>query len=170
MLRCYLWQNLIYSAYLVNRGYANFPKTAWMWIICIPRLRIKEWKFCENIPYRQWSENCNNFRGLLVLDPEPKDMYHCHPYHFLEIYKPPVNEPIGSYQIQHLNMATPCHTTESVKCESLGATWVYYSEIISEIQRWSPKIISDLISESIFEFICENGFPSCRTNPGRVLP
>ena len=35
--------------------------------------------------------------------PEPKDMYRCHPYHFLEIYKPPVNEPIGSYQIQHLN-------------------------------------------------------------------
>ncbi len=30
------------------------------------------------------------------------DMFHCHPYHFLEIYKPPVNEPIGSYQIQHL--------------------------------------------------------------------
>ena len=23
---------------------------------------------------------------------------------FLEIYKPPANEPIGSYQIQHLNM------------------------------------------------------------------
>ena len=40
--------------------------------------------------YRQWSENCNTFRGLLVLDlPEPKDMYRCHPYHFMEIYKPP---------------------------------------------------------------------------------
>ena len=24
-------------------------------------------------------------------------MYCCHPYHFLQIYKPPVNEPIGSY-------------------------------------------------------------------------
>ncbi len=34
--------------------------------------------------------------------PEPKDMYRCHPHHFLEIYKPPVNEPIRSYQIQHL--------------------------------------------------------------------
>ncbi len=44
----------------------------------------------------------NNFRGLLVLDPEPKDMYRCHPYHFMEICKPPVNEPIGSYQIHHL--------------------------------------------------------------------
>ena len=30
-------------------------------------------------------------------------MYHCHPYHVLEIHKPPVNEPTGSYQIQHLN-------------------------------------------------------------------
>ena len=27
-------------AYLVNRGYANFQKTVWMRIICIPRLRI----------------------------------------------------------------------------------------------------------------------------------
>ena len=53
--------------------------------------------------YGQWSEKCNNFRALLVFDPEPKDMYRCHSYHFLEIYKPPVNKPIGSYQIQHLN-------------------------------------------------------------------
>ncbi len=37
----------------------------------------------------------------LVLDLEPKDMYHCHPYHFMEICKP-VNGPIGSYQIHHL--------------------------------------------------------------------
>ncbi len=44
----------------------------------------------------------NNFRGLLVLDPEPKDMYRCHLYHFLEIYKALVNAPIRSYQIQHL--------------------------------------------------------------------
>ncbi len=28
--------------------------------------------------------------------------YHCHPHHFLEIFKTQVNEPIGSYQIQHL--------------------------------------------------------------------
>ncbi len=47
--------------------------------------------------------NCHNFRGLLVLDPEPKDTYCCHPYHFMEICKPPVNESIGSYQIHHLN-------------------------------------------------------------------
>ncbi len=39
---------------------------------------------------------------VLVLDPEPKDMYRCHPYHFMEICKPPVHEPIGSYQIHHL--------------------------------------------------------------------
>ena len=32
-LRCSLWQNLIYSAYPVNWRYANFEKTAWMWII-----------------------------------------------------------------------------------------------------------------------------------------
>ena len=42
-------------------------------------------------------------RGLLVLDPEPKDMHRCHPYYFMKICKPPVNEPIGSYQIHHLN-------------------------------------------------------------------
>ncbi len=42
-------------------------------------------------------------RVLLLLDPEPKDMYRCLPYHFMEICKPPVNEPIGSYQIHHLN-------------------------------------------------------------------
>ena len=29
-------------------------------------------------------------------------MYRCHPYHFMEICKPPINEPIGSYQIHHL--------------------------------------------------------------------
>ncbi len=40
-----------------------------------------------------------------MLDPEPKDMYRCHPYHFMEICKPSVNEPIGSYQIHHLNRA-----------------------------------------------------------------
>ncbi len=48
--------------------------------------------------------SCNNFRELSVLDPESKDMYHCHPHHFLEIFKIQVNEPIGSYQIQHLNL------------------------------------------------------------------
>ena len=32
-----------------------------------------------------------------------KDMYYCHAHHFLEIYGTQVNEPIGSYQIQHLN-------------------------------------------------------------------
>ncbi len=37
-----------------------------------------------------------------MLDPESKDMYHCHPHHFLEIFKIQVNEPIRSYQIQHL--------------------------------------------------------------------
>ncbi len=39
---------------------------------------------------------------LSVLDPESKDMYHCHPSHFSEIYKPPVNALIRSSQIQHL--------------------------------------------------------------------
>ncbi len=36
-----------------------------------------------------------------MFDPELKDMYHCHPYQFLEICIPQVNEPIESYQIQH---------------------------------------------------------------------
>ncbi len=45
----YLWSNLILSAYLVNRGYANFPKTAWMRTTCIRRFRIK-------IKHRKFSE------------------------------------------------------------------------------------------------------------------
>ncbi len=32
-----------------------------------------------------------------------KYMYRCHTYHFMEICKPPVNKPIGSYQLHHLN-------------------------------------------------------------------
>ncbi len=32
-------------------------------------------------------------------------MYRCLPYHFSEIYKPPVKEPIRSYQIQHLKLS-----------------------------------------------------------------
>ncbi len=44
--------------------------------------------------------------GILVLDSEPKDMYRRYPYIFLEIYKPTVKEPIGSYQIQHLKCFT----------------------------------------------------------------
>ncbi len=44
-------------------------------------------------------ELCGEF---LVIDPETKDLYHCYPYHFSKIYKPPVNAPIQSYQIQHL--------------------------------------------------------------------
>ncbi len=38
-------------AYIVNRGYANFEKMIWMLIICIPRLKIKEWKFSEIITF-----------------------------------------------------------------------------------------------------------------------
>ncbi len=55
------------SACLVFWRYANFQKSSWLRIICIP-----------------------------------KDMYYCHPHHFLEIFETQVNEPIGSYQIQHL--------------------------------------------------------------------
>ena len=43
-----------------------------------------------------------------MLDPESKDMYHCHPHHFLEIFKTQVNEIIGSYQIQHLKFNDKC--------------------------------------------------------------
>ncbi len=35
-------------------------------------------------------------------------MHYCHPHHFLEIFETQVNEPIGSYQMQHLN-------TQSIK-------------------------------------------------------
>ncbi len=50
-LRSYSWQNLMIFCIPVNWGYANFQKTAWMWIICIPRLRIKVWKFSEIITF-----------------------------------------------------------------------------------------------------------------------
>ncbi len=66
-------------------------------IICV---RCKP-KVC-NFPKNSMDVNYNNLRGLFVLDPETKDMYHCHPYHVLEIYKSSVNKHIGSYQIQHL--------------------------------------------------------------------
>ena len=55
----------------------------------------------------------HNFSGLLVHDPEPKDMYHCHPYHFTEICKPLVNEPIGSYQIHDLKTFSDSHRTHN---------------------------------------------------------
>ena len=45
LIRLSLWENLILSAYLVIRGYANFPKTTWERTICILRLRIKHRKF-----------------------------------------------------------------------------------------------------------------------------
>ncbi len=92
VLRCSLWQNLIYSAYLVNWGYANFKKkqTAWMWIIWIPRLMFKVWKFCEKtviISEDFWCLILNLRTCTVVIH---------------TICKPPVNAPIGSYQIQHL--------------------------------------------------------------------
>ncbi len=66
-------------------------------IFCIP-CKLRVGKFPKN------SMNVNYMHPeILVLDPEPKDMYRGHPYHFMEICKPPVNEPIGSYQIHHLN-------------------------------------------------------------------
>ncbi len=95
LLRWYLLQNLIYSAYLVNQGCANFQKTAWMWITCIPRLRIKVWKFCEIITFLrplagrrcQWTLIFLKFTNLQLTSPLG-----------------PVNKPIGSYQIQHLKV------------------------------------------------------------------
>ncbi len=60
-LRCSLWQNLIYSAYPVYWGCANFQRATW-----------------------------------LVLDPEPKDMCHCHPCHFVEVCEPQSTSPSGS--------------------------------------------------------------------------
>ncbi len=43
LLRLYLWENLIFSAHLVNRVIANFQKTAW------PRFILS--KDCENIDH-----------------------------------------------------------------------------------------------------------------------
>ncbi len=49
-------------------------------------------------------ENCNIFRGLLVLDPESRDVSNCHPYQFLEICIPLCNDLIGLIQKGHLNI------------------------------------------------------------------
>ena len=59
-------------------------------MICIP-CKLRVCKFPKNTMDVNY-----------MLDPEPKDMHRCHQHHFMEICKPPVNEPIGSYQIQHL--------------------------------------------------------------------
>ncbi len=37
-----------------------------------------------------------------MFDPESWDMYHCHPYLFIEICIPLENKPIRSFWIQHL--------------------------------------------------------------------
>ena len=42
-------------------------------------------RFCEQIKKKRADDT---YTCLEVLDLEPKDMYHCHPYHFSEIYKP----------------------------------------------------------------------------------
>ena len=36
----------------------------------------------------QWSENCNYFREFSMLDPDPREVYNCHLYCFLEICIP----------------------------------------------------------------------------------
>ncbi len=72
-------------------------------IFCIP-WKLRVCKFPKNSMdenymhpeiYRQWSESCNNFRELSVLDPESKDMYHCHPHHFWKFSKLRLTSPSG---------------------------------------------------------------------------
>ncbi len=110
ILRCSLWQNLIYSAYPVNWGYANFQKNSMDVNDMHPEIKDQGMKVL-------WDS-----RGLLVLDLESKDMYRCHPYHFMEICKPQVNKPIGSYQIHHLkSFSTPVILIKSYLFSSF--TW-----------------------------------------------
>ncbi len=53
----------------------------------------------------------------------PKNsMYRCHPYHFMEICKPPVNEPIRSYQIPHLKGTQPAYMKPGQKVLGLDRT------------------------------------------------
>ncbi len=92
LLRFYLWQNLIQSAYLVNRGYANFPKTAWMRIICAIVIHI----YCINV---HWAPDKNT--PQIWTSP------------FSEICKTLVYKPIRSYQIQHLKVYWPAETQSS---------------------------------------------------------
>ena len=55
------------------------------------------------MPYvMQWSEDCKHFRELLMLDPEPRDIYHCPEYRLYEICIPLDNKPIRPYRIQSL--------------------------------------------------------------------
>ncbi len=61
------------SAYVVSQGYTYFRKMVWMAIIYLPRFRIKHYSI---------------FRALLVLDPESKEVFNCHPYQFFEICIP----------------------------------------------------------------------------------
>ncbi len=83
---------------------------------------------------RVWA-SLHNFGGLLVLDPESKDMYHCHSYHFSEMYKPPVNEPIGSYQIQHLKLFLS-HDPE-FSCRALIIIWQLFTGM--EVFEWEQS-------------------------------
>ncbi len=81
-------------------GVCKFKKMVSMAVRCFPKFRIKHRKFCENI-------TCNIFRELLVLDPESREVYNCHPYHFTEIFIPLRNKYadfIGLYGTPHLNI------------------------------------------------------------------
>ena len=64
------------------------------------------------------------------VNPEPKDMYRCHPYHFMEICKPPVNKPIGSYQIHHLNQENSDRRTDRQNADSLPNEAFVYTSLV----------------------------------------
>ena len=78
-------------------------------------------------------------------------MYRCHPYHFLEIYKPLVNEPIGSYQIQHLNLNT---NLSSRKLGNISSVWKinqlpWHWYTVTSNNTAQPYTINNLIDEDI---------------------
>ena len=59
------------------------------------------------------------------MDVNYMDMYRCHAYHFFLIYKPSVNKPIGSYQIEHLKCVIDRCTT--LTATTHGYQKLYYS-------------------------------------------
>ncbi len=59
----------------------------------------------------------------------PKDMYHCHPYHVLEIYKPPLKSPSGpirySILIQYtVRIAVPYFWSTDLDCPKSGPNFL----------------------------------------------
>ena len=62
-------------------GVCKLNKIVYKAVRHFSRFRIEHRKFCENI-------TCNMFRELLMHDPQYRDVYNWHPYHFTEICTP----------------------------------------------------------------------------------